>query len=380
MRCQSNQSRIMRDKNQILKHLLPPLPSSWAQLPSRFPYLLSLNSRGGWGMGVAVSSSHAVSAAPTSSGGGLLTLFPCSRVGSVWVGSLRWEAVLHNLLQCGSFPQHAVLHKLLQCRSCPEGAVLQEQAAPVWISCGVLSPASKPAPAWAPLSPQGHRSCQEPAPVWASHGITAFFGHPPALVWGPFHGLQMDICSTMNLHGLQGDRLPHHGLLHRLQGNLSSGTWSTSSSPPSSLTLVSAELFLSHSLTPLSCCTYCYTGRFSPQLKYVMPEVLPPSLMGLASASSGSVLEPAGITIGHGGSFWQLYTEATRVAFLLPKPCYANPIHYCNFYILRSSFFLSLFTYHSNRMMVYLDLQCNPLLNDLNYLGQERCHLPWHRR
>ena len=31
------------------------------------------------------------------------------------------------------------------------------------------------------------------------------------------------------LHGLQGHSLPHHGLHHGLQGNLCSGTWSTSS-------------------------------------------------------------------------------------------------------------------------------------------------------
>ncbi|KAK4806885.1 hypothetical protein QYF61_012606 [Mycteria americana] len=40
---------------------------------------------------------------------------------------------------------------------------------------------------------------------------------------------RVDICSTVNLHGLQGDNLPHHGLHHRLQGNLCSGSWSTSS-------------------------------------------------------------------------------------------------------------------------------------------------------
>jgi len=43
------------------------------------------------------------------------------------------------------------------------------------------------------------------------------------------HGLQVDICSTMDLHGLQGDSLPHHGLHHELQRNLCYGTWSTSS-------------------------------------------------------------------------------------------------------------------------------------------------------
>ena len=131
-------------------------------------------------MGVWVSSSHVVSAVPSSSGGGLLTLFPCSSV-----GSLPWETVLHELLQCESFPRAAVLHKLLQHGSLPRGAVLQEQTAPAWVPRGVTSPASKPAPAWAPLSPWGHRSCQEPAPARASHGVTASFGHPPAPAWGP---------------------------------------------------------------------------------------------------------------------------------------------------------------------------------------------------
>ena len=43
---------------------------------------------------------------------------------------------------------------------------------------------------------------------------------------------------------------------------------------------------------------------FSPLLKYVIPEALPPSLMSSALASGGSVLEPAGIgSVGHRGSF-----------------------------------------------------------------------------
>jgi len=83
-------------------------------------------------MGVAVSSSHVVFATPSSSGGGLLTLFPCSNV-----RPLSWEIVLHKLLQCESFPQ---------------AAALQEQDAPAWVSHGVTSPASKPALAWAPPS------------------------------------------------------------------------------------------------------------------------------------------------------------------------------------------------------------------------------------
>ncbi|KAK4821752.1 hypothetical protein QYF61_000813 [Mycteria americana] len=74
-----------------------------------------------------------------------------------------------------------------------------------------------------------YRFCQEPAPAWASHGVTASFRCIHLLWCGVLHGLQVDICSTMDLHGLQGDSLPHHGLNHWLQGNLCSGTWSTSS-------------------------------------------------------------------------------------------------------------------------------------------------------
>jgi len=98
-------------------------------------------------MGVTVSSSHVVSATPSSSGGGFLTLFPCSSV-----RSLSRETVFHKLPQHESFPQVTALHKLPQRGSFPQGAVLQEQAAPAWVPHGVTSPASKPAPAQAPLS------------------------------------------------------------------------------------------------------------------------------------------------------------------------------------------------------------------------------------
>jgi len=80
------------------------------------------------------------------------------------------------------------------------------------------------------LSPWVFRSWQQPTLARASHRVTDSFRHPLALAWGPFHGLQVEICSTMDLHGLQGDSLPHHGLHNELQGKtLCSGTWSTSS-------------------------------------------------------------------------------------------------------------------------------------------------------
>ena len=71
-----------------------------------------------------------------------------------------------------------------------------------------------------------------PARSLLQHGLPTG-SQPPLgihlLQHGVLHRLQVDICSTVNLHGLQGDSLPHHGLHHGLQGNLCSGAWSTSS-------------------------------------------------------------------------------------------------------------------------------------------------------
>jgi len=108
------------------------------------------------------------------------------------------------------------------------------------------------------LSPQAYRSSQKPAPLTALHGVTTSFGHPPALVWGP-PWLQLQICSTVDLHGLRWDSLPHHGLLQKLQGNFCSSGWSTFF--PSSFTdLVQSRL--SHVFLVLS--PRYYVQRFSP--------------------------------------------------------------------------------------------------------------------
>jgi len=171
------------------------------------------------------------------------------------VGSLPWETVLHELLQRGSFPR---------------GAVLQEQAAPAWVPKGSqVLPAN--------LLQSGLPTGSQPPPVI------------PLLRRGVLPGLQVGLCSPVGLHGLQGHSLSHHGLLHRLQGNLCSGTWSTSCLSLCTDSGVSAGLVLSHSLTPFSGCKCHYAGVFF-LLNYVIPEVLPPSLMGLALVSGASVL------------------------------------------------------------------------------------------
>jgi len=177
------------------------------------------------------------------------------------------------------------------------------------------------------LSPRVRRSWQEAAPARAPHGVTASFRHPPAPAWGPFHRLQVDICSTVALYGLHRNTLPHHGLQHKLQGKTLCSSVSSTSSPPSFFTdLGVAELFLSHHLTPVSQMPSHHSFFLLLLLKHVIPEALPPSLVGLTFASGGSVLEPTGPGfIRHGGSFSQLLTEATPIARLLPKLYHVNP-------------------------------------------------------
>jgi len=110
---------------------------------------------------------------------------------------------------------------------------------------GVTSPASKPALAWAPSL----HGATGPARSLLQHGLPTG-SQPPSgipLLWREvLPRLQVESCSTMDLHGLQWDSLPPHGLLHGLQGNLCSGPWSTSS-PSFCTDLGVASLAYSHS-------------------------------------------------------------------------------------------------------------------------------------
>ncbi|XP_049649848.1 uncharacterized protein LOC126035355 [Accipiter gentilis] len=210
------------------------------------------------------------------------------------------------------------------------------RTAPAWVPSTVCSPSGAHCSSAGP--PRAHKSCQKTCSVGSSlhrsagparnllqRGVPTG-SQPPLgthlLRRGVLHGLQVDICSTVDLPGLQGDSLPHHGLHHRLQGNLRSSAWSISS--PSFFTDLGVRRLVS-----LTCSHSSLRQLFLPVptffflLKSVITEALPLSLIGSALAGGGSVSEPAGmgsLSLEHRGSFQQLLTEATPVT----PPRYQN--------------------------------------------------------
>lgn len=176
----------------------------------------------------------------------LLTLFPCSTM-----GSLPWDAVLQELLQRGTFPW-VVLQECLQHGSHLQGTVHKEQTAPAW---SLLH---------GPQLLAGCCSCS--GSPWAA---ASFRTYPPAVAWSPpWAAGEQRGC----LHGPLLQCLEHlfPFLLHL--------HWCLQS-------------FLSCFLIPLShsCCR-----AFLPFIKHVITEVLPASLMGSALASDGLLLELVG--------------------------------------------------------------------------------------
>jgi len=152
------------------------------------------------------------------------------------------QSFRNRLLQCGSFPRG---HKPCQQTCSSMVSSLHGSAGPSW---------------------------QEPVLVQAPHEVTASFRHPPASVCGPFHGLQVQICSTVDLDGLQGDNLPHHGLQHELQRK----TFCSSVSSTSSLSFftdLGVCRVVSFTLSHSSLSTAVSQQFFFPLLEYVIPEV-----------------------------------------------------------------------------------------------------------
>ena len=158
----------------------------------------------------------------------------------------------------------------------------------------------------------------------ALHRVTASFRHIHLLRHGVLHGLRVDVCSTVDLRGLQGDSLPHHGLHHRLQGNLCSGAWSISPSSFPDLGVcraVSHLHFLCHSFS---------AAFFSPsEIRHHR---------GATSIADGLSFDQQQICLGAG---WNLLCPARGQLLVsshrshpcspclhpqLTKPCHINPI------------------------------------------------------
>jgi len=185
-------------------------------------------------MGVVVSSSHIVSATPSSSH---------SAHAPPW-GPSHGRQYSTNYSSVGPF--HGV--QTFRDRLLQPVSPVRSQALPANLrQC---------------RSPQVHRSCQEPAPAQASHGVTASFGCTHLHCCGVLHGLWVEICSSVGLHGLQGTACLTIVCSMGCKG-ISAPAPGAPPPPPSALILVSAELFLSRVLTPLSCCK-CLMQGFSP--------------------------------------------------------------------------------------------------------------------
>lgn len=118
------------------------------------------------------------------------------------------------------------------------------------------------------------------------------------------------------------------------------------------------------SLSSCSC-----QGFFVPLLTPLIPVALPPPLLGSALASGLSILELLALAPWDGGSFWQLLTEGTPAAPLLPKPCHESQV---NQGIKSSSVFPRVVT--SCRLLMLLNLGCLLCLIFTPKLWQDLAH------
>jgi len=245
------------------------------------------------------------------------------------VKSLSGETVLHKIPQCESFPRAVVLHKLPQHGSFPQVQSFRNRLLQHGLPTG-----SQALPTnllrYGVLSPEVHRSWQEPAPARGSP-----WDH--SLLW-------TSTCSGMASLIRAASRYLLHHRSPWAAGGQPASLWS-SSWPVGEKSLAwhleyllplllhrpwCLQTSFSH-IVPLLSLHCHFTAAFFPLLEYVITEMLPLSLFGLALASSKFVLEPAGTGFTrHGRSFLQLLTEATPVAPPLPKICHANPQHMGN--------------------------------------------------
>jgi len=146
---------------------------------------------------------------------------------------------------------------------------------PPWVT----SPARKPVPAWDSFHRQQllQGACSGVGSPWAA---AYFRSHPPAAAWGPSQAAGWISSLVWCSVGYRGTTC--------ITMVYSRGCRGISAPPlPSSLTLVSARLFISHFSFPAA-----VAQRFLPFLEYVIVEMPPSWLLGSAV--------PCGETIGAG--------------------------------------------------------------------------------
>ena len=147
------------------------------------------------------------------------------------------------------------------------------------------------------LFPPVHRSCQQPASAWALHGVRLLWTSPCSSV-GSSPGCRWISAPPWTSMGCRGTACLTVVFSTGCRG-ISTPVPGVPPLPPSALTLLSAELFLSHIVIPLF--WMLLHSKFFSLLKHVITAVLPPLLMGLALPSGRWILELAG-TVGHGES------------------------------------------------------------------------------
>lgn len=125
------------------------------------------------------------------------------------------------------------------------------------------------------------QACSSVGFPWAAVSFRPF---PPAVTWDPPWAVFLRrYLLSMVLYGLLWDNLLHHGLPHRIQGNLRSGIWNISSSF-ADLGVCRAVFF-----TVLSSHT-AVVQWISAYHKYIITGLLLALLMGSALSSSRSIL------------------------------------------------------------------------------------------
>ena len=228
----------MRNKTKSQNTFPPPLPSSWAHLHSQILYQTPSVAQGDRECGLWSVHHTLFSAASSSSGAGLITLFPAP----AWGPSLRRQSStnfsnvgpshrLQFFTNCSSMgPFHSVQsfrNTLLQC-----GSPVGSQVLPENLLRGLLSP-------------QICRSCQEPAPAQGSHGCHSLLWEPTCSGVGSSLGCRWRSAPLWTSLGCRGTACLTMVFPTGCRG-ISSLAPGGPPPPPSSLTLVFAVLFHTH--------------------------------------------------------------------------------------------------------------------------------------